>query len=260
MSSILDVHDLTVAYHHRPVLWDIDLTVTEPGLVGVVGPNGSGKTTLIKAILGLVPLASGSVTVFDRPVRQSRRRIGYVPQRTSVDWDFPVSVLDLVLMGTYAELGWFARPGSAERHWAMECLERVGMEHLASRQIGQLSGGQQQRTFLARALAQKADLYFMDEPMVGVDAATEQIIFDVLRELRDQGKTIVVIHHDLRSVPEVFDQVALLNTRLIAFGPTEKVFSQSNLHKAYGGRLSIFEEASEAIAESRHSDKVTRLR
>lgn len=250
-APILDVHDVTVAYHRKPVLWDIDVTLDEPCLAGIIGPNGSGKSTLLKAILGLVPLASGRVTAFGVPVAQARKRIGYVPQRNSVDWDFPVSVSDVVLMGTYGALGWFRRPGRAERAWAGECLERVGLAHLAGQQIGQLSGGQQQRTFLARALAQRSDLYFMDEPMAGVDAATERVIFTVLQQLRDEGRTVVVVHHDLRTVPEYFDRVILLNTRLIAAGPTEDTFTTENLQRTYGGRLSILEEAGRAIVERR---------
>jgi manganese/zinc/iron transport system ATP- binding protein len=248
-APVLDVHDVTVAYHRKPVLWDVDLTLTEPALVGVIGPNGAGKSTLIKAVLGLVPLASGTVYAFGAPVEAARKRIGYVPQRESVDWDFPVSVLDVVLMGTYGRLGWFRRPGRAERDWAMQCLTKVGMEKLARQQIGQLSGGQQQRTFLARALAQRADLYFMDEPLAGVDAATERAIFAVLRDLREQGKTVVVVHHDLRTVPQYFDQLVLLNVRLVAHGPTAAVFTEENLRKTYGGRLAILDAAGEAMRE-----------
>jgi manganese/zinc/iron transport system ATP- binding protein len=244
---ILDVHDVTVAYHRKPVLWDIDLTLSEPRLVGVIGPNGAGKSTLIKAILGLVPLASGRVEIFGRPVPQVRRRVGYVPQRESVDWDFPVNVLDVVLMGTYGRLGWFRRPGGRERELGRACLERLGIAHLEHEQIGQLSGGQQQRTFLARALAQNADIYFMDEPLAGVDAATERVIFALLQELRDQGKTVVVVHHDLRTVPQYFDHVVLLNVRLVASGPTRTAFNDDNLRKTYGGRLPLLEAASEAI-------------
>jgi manganese/zinc/iron transport system ATP- binding protein len=248
-APVLDVHDVTVAYHRKPVLWDIDLTLDVPKLVGVIGPNGAGKSTLIKAILGLVPLVSGEVQLFGEPVSRQRRKIGYVPQRESVDWDFPVSVLDVVLMGTYGQLGWFRRPGSRERDWARECLARVGLQGLEKQQIGQLSGGQQQRTFLARALAQRADVYFMDEPLAGVDAATEQTIFALLRELRAQGKAVIVVHHDLRTVPEYFDHVILLNVRLVAHGPTEKVFNEQNLHKTYGGRLAILDSAGEAFRE-----------
>jgi manganese/zinc/iron transport system ATP- binding protein len=244
---ILDVHDLTVAYHHKPVLWDVDLQVPAPSLVGIVGPNGAGKSTLVKAILGLVPAASGKITVFGRTVAQERKRIAYVPQRESVDWDFPVSVLDVVLMGTYGRLGWFRRPGARERDWARECLRHVGLRDLERQQIGQLSGGQQQRTFLARALAQQADLYFMDEPMAGVDAATERVVFSLLQELRDQGKTVVAVHHDLRTVPQYFDQVILINTRLVASGPPDRVFTEALLRQTYGGRLAILDAASEAV-------------
>jgi manganese/zinc/iron transport system ATP- binding protein len=244
---LLDVHDLTVAYQRKPVLWDVDWTLHDPALVGIVGPNGAGKSTLLKAILGLVPITSGQVRMFGRPVDEVRLRIGYVPQRETVDWDFPVSVLDVVLMGTYGRLGWFVRPGRNERDWARECLNEVGIANLADRQIGQLSGGQQQRTFLARALAQKADVYFMDEPMAGVDAATEQVIFRLLARLREQGKAVIAVHHDLRTVPEYFDHVVLLNLRLVASGPTNSTFTPDNLRKTYGGRLTILEEAGEAV-------------
>jgi manganese/zinc/iron transport system ATP- binding protein len=245
--SILDIHDVTVAYHRRPVLWDVDLVLDEPRLVGVLGPNGAGKSTLIKAVLGLAPVAHGSVRVFDEPVERVRRRIGYVPQRESVDWDFPVSVHDVVLMGTYGRLGWCRRPGAAERQLARECLAKVGMEDFERRQIGQLSGGQQQRTFLARALAQQADLYFMDEPMAGVDAATEHAIFTLLAELRKAGKTVIVVHHDLRSVEQYFDYVVLLNMRVVAAGPTRQAFTAENLRRAYGGRLSMLEAVGDAV-------------
>lgn len=244
---ILDVHDVTVAYQRRPVLWDVDLTLTEPRLVGIVGPNGAGKSTLIKAILGLVPLVSGSVRVFGQPVSQVRKRIGYVPQRESVDWDFPVSVLDVALMGTYGRIGWFRRPGITEKTCARECLDMVGLRDLERQQIGQLSGGQQQRTFLARALAQRADIYVMDEPFAGVDAATERAIYHVLRNLREQGKMVIVVHHDLRTVPQYFDHLVLLNVRLVASGPTREVFTESNLRKTYGGRLAILETIGAAV-------------
>ena len=247
---VLDVHDITVAYHRKPVLWDIDWTLDQPSLVGIIGPNGAGKSTFIKAMLGLVPLASGGVSIRGQPLRKQRRLIGYVPQRESVDWDFPVSVLDVVLMGTYGTLGWIRRPGRKERDWARHCLEQVGLADLAGRQIGQLSGGQQQRTFLARALAQRAEIYFMDEPMAGVDAATERVVFSLLRELRNQGKTVLVVHHDLRTVPMYFEQVVLLNMRLVASGPTSTTFTTENLRKTYGGRLSILDAAGEAIQAS----------
>jgi len=244
---ILEVHDVTVGYHHKPVLWNIDLQLDEPQLVGVIGPNGAGKSTLIKAILGLVPIVSGRVTLFGESLKKMRHRIGYVPQRESVDWDFPVSVLDVVLMGTYGRLKWFRRPAAKERELARQCLDKVGLKDFEHRQIGQLSGGQQQRTFLARALAQEADIYFMDEPMAGVDAATESAIFALLKELRQQGKTVVVVHHDLRTVPDYFDHVILLNMRLIASGPTSEVFTGEKLQKTYGGRLALLDEAGEIV-------------
>lgn len=247
--SILDVHDLTVAYHRKPVLWDVDVVIAQPQLAAVIGPNGAGKSTLIKAVLGLTPTASGSVQVFGEPLSKVRQRIGYVPQRESVDWDFPVNVLDVVLMGTYGRLGWFRRPGAKDRAWARECLDRVGLASFERRQIGQLSGGQQQRVFLARALAQKADLYFMDEPMAGVDAATERIIFELLRQLREEGKTILVVHHDLRTAPSYFDYVVLLNMRLVAAGPTATTFTPDNLRKTYGGRLALLDAVGDAVQE-----------
>jgi manganese/zinc/iron transport system ATP- binding protein len=248
LSAVLDIHDVTVAYHRKPVLWDVDLVVKKPQLAAVVGPNGAGKSTLIKAVLGLVPVASGRTLVFGQPVPAVRKRIGYVPQRESVDWEFPVSVLDVILMGTYGRLGWFRRPGRAERDWARQCLAKVGLAQYERQQIGQLSGGQQQRVFLARALAQRAEIYFMDEPMAGVDAATERLIFQVLADLRAEGKTIIAVHHDLRTVPQYFDYVVLLNVRLVAAGPTETTFTAENLRKTYGGRLALLDAAGEALA------------
>ena len=243
----LEIHDMTVAYHRKPVLWDIDLTVPEGKLVGIVGPNGAGKTTLIKAALGLLPLASGKVEIYGRPYDAQRRIIGYVPQRESVDWDFPVTVAEVVLMGTYGRLGWCRRPGRAERETAARCLEHVGLSAFAKRQIRQLSGGQQQRVFLARALAQDARVYFMDEPFSGVDAATEAAIIELLQQLRSAGKTVFVVHHDLQTVRSYFDYVILLNMRLVACGPTATTFTTANLHETYGGRLTILDEAAEAV-------------
>lgn len=251
--AVLDVHDVTVAYHRKPVIWDIDLTLNEPQLVGIVGPNGAGKSTLMKAILGLVPMATGQVRILGQPLARVRKRVGYVPQRESVDWDFPISALDTVLMGTYGRLGWLRRPRAKHRKRAVECLETVGLADFADRQIGQLSGGQQQRVFLARALAQRADIYFMDEPMAGVDAATERVIFGVLQELRAKGKTLFVIHHDLRTVPVYFDYVVLLNMRLVASGPVEEVFTQENLRSTYGGRLELLDAAGAAMQSQERS-------
>ncbi|GJM45305.1 MAG: manganese ABC transporter ATP-binding protein [Gemmatimonadota bacterium] len=245
----LEVHDLTVAYHKRPVLWDIDFSIPKGVLVGVVGPNGAGKSTLIKAILGMVPLASGWVQTFGRPVKQMRQQIGYVPQRESVDWDFPTNALDVVLMGLYGKLGWFRRPGRAERERAHHCLEQVDMADYANRQISQLSGGQQQRVFLARALAQHADLYLMDEPFAGVDAATEKAIVRILSDLRSEGRTVIVVHHDLQTVNEYFDWCILLNMRQIAVGPTAEMFTEENLRRTYGGRLTIVSRIADEVAK-----------
>ncbi|WP_152099007.1 metal ABC transporter ATP-binding protein [Lacipirellula parvula] len=243
----LEIHDMTVAYHRRPVLWDVDLQVPEGKLVGVIGPNGAGKTTLIKAVLGLVPLASGKVEIYGQPYEDQRKLVGYVPQRESVDWDFPVTVRDVVLMGTYGRLGWFRRPRRPERELAEHCLEQVGMASFARRQIRQLSGGQQQRVFLARALAEQAQVYFLDEPFAGVDAATESAIVDLLQSMRSAGKTVFVVHHDLQTVREYFDWVILLNMRLVACGAVSDTFTPENMQKTYGGRLTILEEAAEAM-------------
>lgn len=250
-SSPLSVHAMTVAYDRKPVLWDVDYDAAPGRLIAIVGPNGAGKSTLIKGCLGLVPRASGVVEYWGRPLDEVRRRIGYVPQRESVDWEFPVSALDVTLMGRYRSIGWCRPIGRRHRRAALECLDRVGLSGLENRQIDQLSGGQQQRVFLARALAQEADLYFMDEPFAGVDAATEGAIVDVLRELRDSGRTVIVVHHDLQTVPEYFDDVLLLNMRIVAAGSVDRAFTRENLQKTYGGRLTLLAEAAEAIARGR---------
>ena len=221
-----------------------------PGVNAIVGPNGAGKSTFIKACMDLVPRASGRVEFWGLPWRKARQRVGYVPQRESVDWDFPVSALDVVCMGRYRRIGWFRPVGKADRAAAIGCLERVGMAELAHRQISQLSGGQQQRVFLARALAQDSDLYFMDEPFAGVDAATERAIVTVLRELKAQGRSVICVHHDLQTVAEYFDDVLMLNMRVVAAGPVAQVFTRENLHKTYGGRLTLLVEASEAVARA----------
>jgi manganese/zinc/iron transport system ATP- binding protein len=238
----LAISDLTVAYHRRPVLWDIDYEAPRARLIAIVGPNGSGKTTLIKAVLDLVPTASGRIEVFGGPYRRQRGRVGYVPQRESVDWDFPISAVQVVAMGLYRKIGWFRPVTRRHRAAALEALDRVGMADYAQRQISQLSGGQQQRVFLARALVQDADLYLMDEPFAGVDAATERAIVGLLRELRSAGKTALVVHHDLQTVSEYFDQVLLLNMRLVAAGPTETVFTPENLKQTYGGKLALLDQ------------------
>jgi manganese/zinc/iron transport system ATP- binding protein len=248
--SPLSVHAMTVAYQRKPVLWDVDYDAPANRLIAIVGPNGAGKSTLIKACLGLVPRASGQVEFWGEAYKKARARVGYVPQRESVDWDFPVSALDVVCMGRYRAIGWCRPVTKRHKAAAMACLERVGMHGLASRQISQLSGGQQQRVFLARALAQEADLYFMDEPFAGVDAATERAIVEVLRELKASGKSVIAVHHDLQTVPEYFDEVMLLNMRVVASGPVQDVFTRDNLHKTYGGRLTLLSEAAEAVARA----------
>jgi manganese/zinc/iron transport system ATP- binding protein len=235
--SAIEVEDLTVAYYDQPVLWDIDLQVPEGALMAIVGPNGAGKSTLIKSILGLMPAAAGRVRIYGKPYTEQRKLVGYVPQRGSVDWDFPTSVLDVVMMGRYGRLGWFKRPGAREREMALGALDKVGMADYAHRQISQLSGGQQQRTFLARALVQDAQIYFMDEPFQGVDATTEKAIIAILKELSAAAKTVVVVHHDLQTVQEYFDHVLLLNVRRITAGPVDQVFTQENLRRTYGGRV-----------------------
>jgi manganese/zinc/iron transport system ATP- binding protein len=231
----VEVEDLTVAYDAKPVLWDIDLKIPKGKLMAVVGPNGAGKTTLIKAMLGLLKPVTGAVRFLDGndDIRTLKNRIGYVPQSGSVDWDFPATVQDVVLMGCYGKLGWIRRPGKPDVELAKQMLAKVGMHEYASRQISQLSGGQQQRVFLARALAQEAEVYFMDEPFKGVDAQTERAIVALLKELKEQNKTVVVVHHDLQTVPDYFDWVTLINLRVVACGPVEEVFHEDNLKKTY---------------------------
>ena len=219
------VEDLTLAYREKPVLWDIDVCVPQGAMEAVVGPNGAGKSTLLKAMMGILPIAAGEIKIFGKSYKSQRKRIAYVPQRSSVDWDFPTTVFDVVLMGSYGNLGWIKRPGQKEKN-----------------EISELSGGQQQRVFLARALVQNADLYFMDEPFQGVDAATEQAIVKLLKELKENGKTLLVVHHDLQTVKDYFDRVLLLNVRLIAEGSIEEVFTDENLRKTYGGRIAYNSE------------------
>lgn len=247
----IEVHDLTVAYRRKPVLWNVDFTLPEGNLIGLVGPNGAGKSTLIKAIMGLLPLLSGYVKIYGEPLETMRHRIGYVPQRESVDWDFPINALDVVTMGRYGRLGLFSRPSKEDKQIAMACLEKVGMQDFAYRQISQLSGGQQQRVFLARALTQDASIYLMDEPFAGVDAATEKAIIELLKDLKAHKKTVMVVHHDLHTVTEYFDWVMLLNMRLVKFGPTAQIFTEENLRLTYGGKLLLLSEAAEKVARHR---------
>ncbi|MGO1742537.1 MAG: metal ABC transporter ATP-binding protein [Staphylococcus equorum] len=232
-TGIVQVEDMTVAYHKKPVIWDIDLDIPKATLLAIVGPNGAGKSTLIKAMLDLIKPISGKVLFDNKSYIEHRKHIGYVPQSESVDWDFPANVLDVVMMGTYGELGWFKRPSKTQKEKALSAIEKVGMSEYVDRQISQLSGGQQQRIFLARALVQDADIYFMDEPFKGVDAKTEITIVELLKELKDNGKTLIVVHHDLQTVAEYFDWVALLNKQMIAVGPVSEVFTEENIEKTY---------------------------
>jgi manganese/zinc/iron transport system ATP- binding protein len=247
----IEIHDMTIAYHKKPVLWDVDLQLPEGKLVGIIGPNGAGKSTMIKAVMGLIPKASGWVKIYGKPYEEQRQLIGYVPQRESVDWDFPISALEVVLMGRYGRVGWIRRVGKEDRRIAEEALEKVGMGEFRDRQISQLSGGQQQRIFLARALAQDARIYLMDEPFAGVDAATERAIIDILIELRRQERTILVVHHDLQTVTQYFDWVIMLNMRVVASGPTDEMYTDENLQRTYGGKLTVLSQAAQAMAAQR---------
>ncbi len=247
-SPALELHDLTVSYAKKPVLYGVDVQVPQGALVGIIGPNGAGKSTMIRAIMGLLPLSSGWVKVFGETFEKNRHRVGYVPQREQVDWDFPVNVMDVVLMGRYGRLGWLRRVSKEDRRIAEESLEKVGMLPFRNRQISNLSGGQQQRVFLARALAQQSDLYLMDEPFAGVDATTERAIVTLLQDLKAAGKTILVVHHDLTTAREYFDHLLLLNMRLVAFGKTEDTFTAEKLQKTYGGRLTILTEVAGKVS------------
>lgn len=241
--SALQAFQLSVNYDKTPVLWDITFDIPQGHLVGIVGPNGAGKSTLIKTSLGLLKPISGKIEFFGLPLKDVRRRVAYVPQRQSVDWDFPITVRDLVLMGRYGRLGLFHWPRKADWAAADRYLEMVGMEPYADRQISQLSGGQQQRVFIARALLQEADIYFMDEPFAGIDLASEKVIMSILSRLKSEGKTVFVVHHDLNTVESYFDWAILLNMHLIACGPVHEVFNAENLQATYGKSFSLFDEA-----------------
>ena len=243
----LETHNLTVSYDKQPVLWDIDFAIPEGKLVGIIGPNGSGKTTLLKAAMGILPADSGYTRIFGKPVSEMRERMSYVPQRQSVDWDFPTTVLDVVSMGRYRKGRLFGRLSKADKEIAFDALKRVDMEAFSNRQISELSGGQQQRVFIARSLAQQADLYLMDEPFVGIDAASEESILNLLRSMRSNGKTVVLVHHDLHTALQFFDWVILLNTRLIGAGPIDEVLTEENLTNAYGGKLNLLSRVVDLI-------------
>ena len=240
--TALSVQDLTVAYEREVALWDIHFSVPEGKLAGILGPNGAGKSTLLRAVMGLVTKRTGRIEIFEKPFAQSRQSVAYVPQKESIDWDFPVSVYELVLMGCYGRLGLFRRPSKQDKRRVEEALKTVEMQEYSHRQIGQLSGGQQQRIFFARALVQEAQLYLMDEPFAGVDARTEALIFSLLKKLTAQGRTIIIVFHNLYEATKYFDWLLLLNKRLISAGPIDKVFTEENLKQTYGTTFPLLAE------------------
>lgn len=233
MNHDIKVEDLQVSYYGKTAIENVSFSFEGGKLIGILGPNGAGKSTMLKAIIELIPRDKGTIRLSEKPVDDIRKEIAYVPQRSNIDWDFPIEVKEAVLLGTYPRLGLFKRPGKKERKLAMECLEKVGMTEFADRQIGELSGGQQQRVFMARALAQRAEFFFLDEPFVGIDVSSEEIIIDILKELRNEGKMVLIVHHDLSKVSSYFDDVILMNKELIASGPVEQVFDAENLSATY---------------------------
>ena len=235
-NTAVSINDLTVAYDDKPVLWDIDLDIKKGTLMAIVGPNGAGKSTLIKAMLNLIKPITGCISFFGSSYKKERSKIAYVPQRGSVDWDFPTTALDVVEMGRYGKIGWIKRVRKSDRKIAVDAIKKVGMEGFEKRQISQLSGGQQQRIFLARALVQDAEIYFMDEPFQGVDAKTEKSIINILKKLRDEGKTVIVVHHDLQTVEEYFDYIAFINVAVISSGKVKEIFNRENIEKTYKNR------------------------
>lgn len=239
MHKALNIENLSVSYQETIALHNITFSIDTGKIVGIVGPNGAGKSTLIKAVLGLTPIDKGEIEIYGQSLNQMREKIAYVPQRSNIDWNFPIIVKKTVLLGTYPRLGIFKRPTRKDKDWAMECLRKVGMEEYANNQIGELSGGEQQRVFVARALAQKADCYFLDEPFVGIDAMSENIIIGILRELRDEGKTIFVVHHDLSKVEGFFDDIILINKELVGVGPVSEVFTSKLVEAAYEAPFSM---------------------
>jgi manganese/zinc/iron transport system ATP- binding protein len=245
----IEVHNVSVAYNQLPVLWDVDMDLPEGKLIGIVGQNGSGKSTLLKVIMGLVPLSSGNVRIFGRSLKDVRKEVAYVPQRESVDWNFPATVEEIVRMGRYEPGKLFQRLTKIDHQLVNEALEKVNMTALRDRQIGELSGGQQQRVFIARALAQGANLYLLDEPFVGVDVATENAILDLLLEMRNEGKTIVIVHHDLHAVTSHFDYLVMLNTRMVAHGYLDEVLTTKNLKETFGGQLNLFTQLQQIIKD-----------
>ncbi len=250
-NPVVEVHDMTVSYNKSPVLWDIDISLPRHQIISIIGPNGAGKSTLLKAMMGLLPLDSGYVKIFDQPLKKVRKRISYVPQRESVDWDFPATVYDVVMMGRYSHLGLFKRPKKNDKEIVHQCMQKMGIESLYKRQISQLSGGQQQRVFLARSLAQEADIYFMDEPFSAIDMATENTIINLLKEMTTQDKTIIVVHHDLNSVKNYFDWTVMLNMRVVASGPTEETLNSKNFKETYGSQLTVLSEVGNLVKKNK---------
>lgn len=240
MATHVKVDNISASYDGNVALQNISFSVATGQLIGIIGPNGAGKSTLIKAMLGLIPKNSGTITLNNKTVKALKRDIAYVPQRVTIDWNFPITVRDTVLLGTYPHLSLFQRPRKIEKEWAMDCLEKVKMKDFANRQIAELSGGQQQRVFLARALAQKATYFFLDEPFVGIDVASEKMIIELLKSLRDEGKTIFVVHHDLSKVEQYFDEIILINKRLIKVGPVREVIQTDLMKEAYNMDVSLF--------------------
>lgn len=253
----ISVQQLSVNYDKTPVLWDLCFEIPQGKLALVAGPNGAGKSTLIKTSLGLIKPISGQISFFNHPLRKVRARIAYVPQRESVDWDFPITVFDLVLMGLYGRQGLLHRTSHKDRRAVMHFLEKVGLESFANRQISQLSGGQQQRAFLARALIQEADLYLMDEPFTGIDIASAKAIVEILQALRDAGKTLLVVHHDLSSVNQIFDWAIWLNIRLVGCGSIESTFTPEMIQKTYGKETVLFDEAAKLSQEKTRGFVIT---
>ncbi len=241
MDYSIQVDGLSVSYYGNQILSDVSLTMGKGKLIGIIGPNGAGKSTLMKAVLGLIPKDKGQIKVEGQPIQTMRKKIAYVPQRATIDWDFPITVLDTVVLGTYPQLGLFKRPGKAEKEWAYHCLEKVGMEDYSTHQIGELSGGQQQRIFLARALAQKAEYFFLDEPFVGIDVTSESLIISILKELRDQGKTAFVVHHDLSKVKDYFDDLIIINREIVGVGAVEDVMVPETMKKAFRSQFSLWD-------------------
>lgn len=244
-----EVHNLTVCYNKRPVLWSVDFAIESGISVSIIGPNGAGKSTLIKAALGLIPIENGQVFFYGEELDKKRQIISYVPQRADIDWDFPITVYDVVGMGRECFLPFYKKLSKVDHEIIQHSLEEVGLVDLKNRRIRELSGGQQQRVFLARALAQQSSLYFLDEPFAAVDVATEELLFDCFKKLNKEGKTVICVHHDLNSVVENFDYSILVNLNLIAYGKTSDVLNPDNLAKAYGGRLRLLSDLSEKIRE-----------